>query len=374
MTPHPYELLGVERVLNAADTITSLGGGPLDPRVLASMAAAATAYVDMTDYLARAGAHLAERIGVPDALVTNSAVSAVALAVAAAIAGDTPAAVDAAPAHRTDRTEVVVLCAQRNPYDRAVGIGGGRIVTAGYSDGTTRWQVEAEIGPRTAALLWYAGTQFEHYALGLADMVAIAEASGLPVIVDAAAQVPPVTNLRRYVDDGAAAVAFSGGKGLRGPQDTALLVGGDLVGVARAHAFPHYGIGRGMKVSKEGVAGLVTAVGLALDADDDADYAALLARCLAWGDALAGLPGVRTSTVPDGVLGQHTPRLRVDLDPGLGDGLQLAARLRAGRPAVVVRTEETVPGAVFLNPFPLPPEDDELVVDALRTALAGLAG
>lgn len=375
-TSDVYAQLGVARVVNAADTMTRLGGGPLDPRVIEAMAAAADRYVDMSDLLERAGSYIAQRLGVPAALVTNSAVSAVSLAIAGAIAGAGPAAVDRAPRHETARREVVVLCAQRNPYDRAVRIGGGELVEAGYSDGTEAWQLDAAITERTAAVLWYAGTQFENYALDLESTVSVARDRGVPVVVDAAAQLPPVSNLWDYVARGADAVAFSGGKGLRAPQDTAMLVGrAGLVEAARAHAFPHYGIGRAMKVGKEAVCGLVVAVQLALDADEDAGFEALRARCETIAAELADVPGVAVSIVPEGVLGQRTPRVRLDLAAPHGPTAEeLSRALLAHDPPVWVRTESILRSAVFVNPFPLEPDDDALVVRAVRRAVADLGG
>ncbi|MDR3376780.1 MAG: aminotransferase class V-fold PLP-dependent enzyme [Ancalomicrobiaceae bacterium] len=365
-----YARLGISRVINAADTFTALGGGPLPEPVLTAMREASTCHIQLVDLLDAIGARIAELTGNEAALVTSGAATAITLAVAGAIAGSDPAAVEATPDHRTDRREVVVLCAQRNQYDRMLRLAGGRLVVAGYSDGTAPWQLEAVISERTAAILWFAGSQFENYALDLDRVLGIARRTGVPVIVDAAAQIPPAANMRLYTGLGADAVAFSGGKGLRGPQGTGLLLGrGEFVARARAHAFPRPAIGRAMKVSKEDACGLLAAVELALSLDQDAEYARYRAVCERLESAFAGCRGVNARIVPLGNLGQAYPRLRVDLGPdaAAANADAAAAAFLAWTPPIVVGRDALLPSTFFLNPFTFEADEEADIVEAIRT-------
>ncbi len=309
-TADGYERLGVRRVVNASDTLTALGGGRLSPGVLAAMAQAASHHVDVDELLAAAGEHLARLTRNDAALVVSGAAAGLAVATAACVAGDSPAAVDALPGAPGPRHEVVMLRSQRNPYDRAVLQGGATIVEIGYFDATPRWQLEAALSDRTAAVVWFAGTQYEWGALPLADVLAVARPAGVPVIVDAAAQIPPVENLWRYTrDEGADLVVFSGGKGLHGPQASGLVLGrADLVRAAAAHAYPHHGVGRSMKTSKENVLGLVAAVEEALAADRDAQRAVWETQVSRVVTTLSAVDGVSAWRVGEGRLGQQCPR------------------------------------------------------------------
>lgn len=364
-----YERLGISRVINAADTFTTLGGGPLPEPVLTAMREASTCHIQLVDLLDAIGARIAGLTGNQAGLVTSGAATAITLAVAGAIAGSAPAAVEATPDHRTDRRDVIVLCAQRNQYDRMIRLAGGRLVEAGYSDGTTPWQVEAAISERTAAILWFAGSQFENYALGLEDVLALGHKSGVPVIVDAASQIPPASNMRLYTGLGADAVAFSGGKGLRGPQATGLLLGrADFVACARAHAFPRPAIGRAMKVSKEDACGLLAAVELALSLDLDAEYARYRAVCERLMAAFAGCRGVTAHIVPLGNLGQAYPRLRVDLgaDAAVATATAAATAFLARTPSIVIGRDALLPQTIFLNPFTFEPDEEPAIFEAVQ--------
>ncbi|WP_432842688.1 hypothetical protein [Dactylosporangium sp. CA-092794] len=366
-----YARFGVRRVVNAADTYTALGGGALPGEVRAAMAGAAAHHVDVAELLAATGAHLARLTRNEAALVVNGAAAGLALAVAACIAGPSPAAVDHAPAHRTDRRRVVLLRCQRNPYDRAVAQAGAEIVEIGYADATHPWQLAAELGPRTAAVVLFAGTQFERYGLALEEVVRLAHDQQVPVIIDAAAQLPPVENLWHYTGRGADLVLFSGGKGLRGPQSSGLVLGrAELVAACRAHAYPNHALGRAMKTSKENVLGLVAAVERALGLDWAAErgrWEAMVGRTI---DALATVPGVRAWRVPSGRLGQQYPRAFFAWDePGV-TAAALATRLAAGNPAVHIGHGEDGPRTAYVNPFVLDdPAELDLLLDRLVPAL-----
>jgi L-seryl-tRNA(Ser) seleniumtransferase len=206
-----YEELGVRIVINASGTLTRLGGSRMAPEVLAAMAEAAASFVAIDELQERAGETLAELTGAQAGYVVTGASAGLALGTAACVAGLDVAKMDRLPDTSGMKDEVVVQRGHRNAYDHALRTAGIRFVEVGYlgypgAGGTQPWQLEAAITERTAAVacpdLETPGT------LPLPEVVAIAHARGVPVIVDAAASLPPRANLRRFIAEGADLVTF----------------------------------------------------------------------------------------------------------------------------------------------------------------------
>lgn len=367
-----YSQLGVRRVINAADTYTALGGGRLPDPVVAAMAAASAHHVHVDELLDAVGARIAELVGVPAAAVVSGAAAGLAVSTAACMVGTDPAGVDGLPARAPRRNEIVALRCQRNSYDRAVLAAGARIVEVGYADSTPLWSVEEALTERTAAVTYYAGTQFERFAPSLAEVVAMAHAAEIPVIVDAAAQLPPVSNLHRYLDDGADLVVFSGGKGLRGPQSSGVILGrSDLVQACARNSYPHHSVGRAMKTSKENALGLLAAVERAVALDWDAEYERWSRLLEDWRQELRQLPGVRTWIDPLGRLGQTCPRLYAAWERGMTGG-ELAQHLELGSPSLVIGLDLPRERTCFLNPYSVLPDEEGYVIKQFLTALRGI--
>ena len=219
MTRDVYGELGVRRVINAATTYTALGGTVLPPEVVEAMASASTSCVDMTELHLAVSRRLATLTNNEGALVTAGCAAAIVLAVLATITGGRPELILRLPADESLKRNVNIHRVHRIPYDRAIELAGGHLVEIGNMMQTFEWELEAAIDESTACVFWVAGDHLPATALTLSDTVRIAHARGVPVIVDAAAQLPPVSNLWRFTKDlGADVVLFSGGKGLRGPQ------------------------------------------------------------------------------------------------------------------------------------------------------------
>jgi L-seryl-tRNA(Ser) seleniumtransferase len=360
-----YAGLGLRRVVNAATTFTAVGGSLMPPEVLAAMADAAASFVDMHELHEAAGRRLAGLTGNDAAHVTAGCGAAIVLSVLACATGGDPAAIARMPAGDGLRTEVVVHAAHRIPYDPAITLPGGRIVQVGNVLQTFEWELDAAITDRTAAVFYVAGAHLPAGALDLATTVRIAHARGVPVIVDAAAQLPPHSNLWHFTRDlGADLALFSGGKGLRGPQASGLLVGrADLVAAARANAAPHQRLARPMKVGKEEIAGLVRAVELYLGQDHDAVRAGWDATVAGWLDALDGMAGLRAVREELNEAGQPVPRVRVTV-PG-ADGVR--ATLWDGDPRVHVLRGSA--DSFYLTPDTLAPGEAELVTDRILAAV-----
>lgn len=206
-----YDELGLQPVINAAATLTALGGSRMPPCVVDEMVAAGRSFVDLREMQLRAGRRVAELTGNEAAYVSSGAAAGIVVAVAACIAGTDPEKIGAFPyLEGIERCEVIVHTSQRNGYDYAARQTGARLVEVGASAA----ELATAISERTACVLWFAGAHYAEGALPLAEVVAIAHERGMPVLVDAAAQIPPVANLWHFTRElGADAAIFSGGKG-----------------------------------------------------------------------------------------------------------------------------------------------------------------
>jgi len=267
---------------------------------------------------------------------------------------------------RTGERTVILFRSQRNGYDYAVRQVGVRIREVGPEPD----ELTAAIDDRTACVLWFAGAHFAAGALPLPRVVEIAHRAGVPVLVDAAAQIPPLSSLWHYTAEvGADAAIFSGGKGLRGPQSTGLLVGRAwIIATARANGSPNHSIGRPMKVGKEELLGLLAAVEWALNRDEPALLASYEKSVRKWINGLAGLPGVEVERGYPSEAGQPHGRALVRVGRASGwDRDALVAALWALDPPIAVGV--VGPDTIALNPQTLQQGEDDLVLAQLRRLL-----
>jgi L-seryl-tRNA(Ser) seleniumtransferase len=366
-----YADLGIRRVINAAATLTRLGGSRMPAPVIEAMAAAAGSFVELDVLQERVGERIAELTHNQACYVSSGAAAGVMLAVAACIAGDDPAAMARFPHLESGKNEVIIHRCQRNGYDYAVRQTGARLVEIGMAQSTARWELEAAITPQTACVIYFAGAHFAHGALPLEYVIEVAHAHGVPVIVDAAAQIPPIANLWRFTRDMGADIAiFSGGKGLRGPQSAGLVLGRpDLIAACRLNGSPNHSIGRPMKVGKEELMGMLAAVEWSL-AQDEATLLDQYERTVQyWLDGLRDLPGVQVARGYPSEAGQPHARAIVQIDPAGGMTRdELVVALLRGDPAIAVSALDG--NAIALNPQTIEPGEEQLVLEALRQTLA----
>jgi uncharacterized pyridoxal phosphate-dependent enzyme len=372
-----YERLGVRRVVNASTTYTALGGSLMPPEVLQAMCSAAGGFVDMHELHLAAGRRLAELTRNEAAYVTAGCAAALVLATLACRTGGDPRVIARMP-HAPDLPdEVVMHTAHRMPYDPALRLAGVRIRQVGDVLQTFRWELEEAIGERTVAVLYVAGSHLPQAALPLGEIVEVAHDRGVPVVVDAAAQLPPVSNLWHYTREAGADLAlFSGGKALCGPQPSGLMVGRpDLVEAARQNGAPYQRLARAMKVGKEEIAGLVAAVDRYVHLDHDALHREWDRVVRFWAEELAGLPGVVVRREARNEAGQPVPRLHVAVDDGTAkaDAATVVARLLQDDPAVAVVPDAPLgrPRGFWIGPDQLQRGEAELVAAALRRQLSG---
>jgi len=257
-----YDELGVKRVINAMGTYTFLGGSIILPEAAKAMSEAAKAFVNMEELQKRAGEIIAKITGAEAACVTSGAAAGLVLAVAACMTGDNPEKMAKIPYIDLQKNEVILPAMQDNPYVRNLAIPCARIVKVGTENEYTPEDIERAINERTVAIAFIFFTSKRGCDLeALKSVVKIGKKHNIPVIVDAAAELPPIENLRDIVATGADLVIFSGGKDIRGPNDTGFIIGrSDLIKAVVAHSCPHPYMGRPMKVSKEDIVGLIVAL------------------------------------------------------------------------------------------------------------------
>jgi D-glucosaminate-6-phosphate ammonia-lyase len=395
-----YERLGVRIRINAAGTLTRLGGSLMPPEVVEAMVKAAQYSVDISELQAKAGAVIAECTGAEAGIVTSGAAAALTLATAACLTGLDAAKMERLPDTDGMANEVLMCRTHRTTYDHAIRAAGARIRDVGFNDGATGagvrgvepWEIEAAITPQTAAIAYLATPANQP---PLAAVAALAKRHSLPVVVDAAAQLPPVENLRRFLAEGADLVAFSGGKAIRGPQGSGILCGcrdliaaavlqqldmdvapetwdppEDLIPRRLLRGIPHHGIGRGFKVGKEEIVGLLVALQRYVRLDGKAEEREMDARLAPVAGALAGLPHVSTRLLSAAVTGRF-PLLEVVLDEAaLGrTAWDVSRELQRGTPPIHLNERRAADGILILNPAALRPGDAEVIADRLRAEL-----
>lgn len=361
--------LGLRPVINVSGTMTGLGASIVEPKARAWVAEILPQFVEIHDLQRKASARIARSCRAQAGFVTASASAGITLAVAGCMTGADLAAIERLPGTRGLKDELVVQAGHLVSYGasvaQAVRLAGAVVVPVGTATLARGYQLEGAITERTAAALYVVSHHVVgHGQLPLETFAAIAHARGVPVIVDAASE----HDLEGFLARGADLAVYSAHKFLGGL--TAGIVAGrkDLV---RAAYLQNTGIGRGMKVGKEGIVGAMAA----LEAWAERDHAAARARerrhLELWAQGLAGEPGVVARVVPDPT-GNPLDRLELVLEPEVAGvaAWELADALAAGDPPVIVRDHEVEHGSFQLDPCNLHDGEAELVLERLRAELA----
>ena len=394
-----YESLGIPTVINAKGTATRLGGGFMDPAVLAAMREATEHCVDMATLQGRASEIIAEVTGAEAGIVTAGASAGLLLGAAACIAGLNPGYMNRLPDTRKMPNRVVMSRGQRNFYDHAARAVGARVVDVGLPDrvigvgvrDTEAWEVAEALDDRTACVLHVSQPSARP---SLSELVEVAHAKGVPVLVDAAGQLPPVSNLRRFIEQGADLVSFSGGKAIRGPQASGILCGRrDLIASALLQnldldyhpeqwqppasifgnrslpGLPQHGIGRSAKVGKEQIVALLVA--LKEFANGGADT--LKARCRdltkTIHDGLTGAAAAQARMVEHPRTGLTQLLLEMDAGGSLS-AMDVVLRLQHGSPSIHAEAARVDEGIVIIDAGCLRVEDAPVVSARLSELLA----
>ena len=399
-TPDIYDELGVPAVINAAGTKTRIGGSLIREEAVEAMADAATGFARISDLQARASDLVADVTGADAGYVASGAAAAMTLGAAAAIAGDDPGTMARLPDTEGVPSDIVMARTHRTGYDHALRAAGADIVDVGTNDyhlgtGATNvepWEYADAIDDETAAVAY---VQKPYTQPPLETVVEIAHDHDVPVIVDAAAELPPASNLERFVDLGADLVVFSGGKAIRGPQSTGILAGRDdlvesaalqhldmhaaedayvppegVIDTEELAGVPRQGIGRGMKVGKEELVGIIRALELFVEEDHEARKAEWRARAERIAGELAEEPALSTSvTAAEKTNVAPTVPVTVDEAEAPVTTAELVRGLREETPRIFVGADELDEARFTINPMCLPDEQVEYVLERIRARL-----
>jgi seryl-tRNA(Sec) selenium transferase len=368
--PDIYPSIGVRPFVNARGTYTILSGSTMLPEVRAAMDAAARHYVHLDELTEAIGARLAELTKAEWGLVTSGCAAALTHATAACVAGGNPDLHVRIPnLAGFARDEAIIPKHSRNVYDAALRAVGVRVIEV-----TTPAELEAALGPRTALVYILAGPEADQSALNTKVIASLAQPRGVPVLVDAAAEILTIPNV--HLGSGATLVAYSGGKCLRGPQAAGLLLGRkDLVRAAWVHSAPHHGYARSMKVGKEEAIGMLMAVEMWVKRDHDAEWK----LWTSWLDHVArrvsAIDGVTTSVVQPIGLSNRMPSLKVWWNRkrlGLaGDAVARTLFDSDPRISLFPARHESDPSltGVQVNPYMMAAGDEKVVADRLYAIL-----
>jgi L-seryl-tRNA(Ser) seleniumtransferase len=392
-----YAKLGVQTIINAKGTATRLSGGLMHPAVAQAMADASQHCVDIAELQAAASREIAEITGAEAGYVASGASACLLLATAAALAGLDPGRMARLPDSRGMTNEVVMVRSQRNFYDHAIRAAGARIAEVGLPDryagagvrDAEPWEIEDAIGERTAAIFYVADSQSQP---SLPAVTAIAKRYKVPVIVDAAAQLPPQSNLKRFIAEGADLVAFSGGKAIGGPQASGFLCGRrDLIMSAalqhldldiyedmwappktlidrrKLKGTPRHGIGRSCKAGKEEIVGLLTALRLFVAEGDKRRHRRWLERLKPIQRGLANHPKCE-AVIEDMANTSAVPQLAITLKKGFSARKVIEA-LIAGRPSIHTDPARRDRNVIVIDPLCLSDEQGEAVLKRVLQAI-----
>ena len=324
-----YARLGVRPFINGRGTWTYLSGSLELPEVRAAMHAAAEHFVDIFELQHAAGRRLAELSGAESGMVTSGAAGAMAGATAACIAGSDPARIWQLP-DTTGLKHEVVMHGGRSAFDSAIRLAGGKLVLAREAD-----DVRAAINDHTAMIYTTSlGSTLE-------KLIVIAKETKVPLLLDDAAGIPPIENLKLYAKMGADLYCFSGGKGLCGPQCSGVLLGRkDLIEAAMLNTSPWEGaVCRAMKVGKEEVMGCLAAIEAWMNIDLNALNRQWNERAVRIQKLVATVPGVETKIeIPEE--GNRYPTLIVSWDEAAWrfSVADCDKKLREGAPRIEVLT------------------------------------
>jgi L-seryl-tRNA(Ser) seleniumtransferase len=339
--------------------------------VLAAMVEAGRHYVFIHELQAAAGRYIADRLGVEAAYISSGASAGMTLAAAACMGGQDPKIRSQLPDTTSVNNEIIVFRDMRTKYDQAFRVAGAHLVEIDWPKDIDGRELETAITDETAAVAYI----LEHahpIGITLDRIIQIAHARDVPVIVDAAAELPPVENLWRFSQLGVDLTIFSGGKDMCGPQPAGLIVGRkDLIESCEFHACPNHAIGRGMKVGKEEIMAFVNALDLYLQQDFDREMAIWENQISHLVDSLSSIEGVSAKRVfPEepGIQPIHIPRAHINWATAVTDRSadEIRDALADGEPRVIVGVIEN---DLVVNPQMLKKGQEQIVAERIKRVL-----
>ena len=358
-----FQELGIRPFINAAGTYTAMTASLMPPEVIEAITYASKHYVMLDELNDRIGERIARLVRCEAAMVTSGAASALTLGTAGVLTGTDQRKIVDLPNLAGMKSEVIIQKSHRFGYDHAVRNCGVRLVEV-----ETREDLERAINGNTAMMLFYNANNFVG-KIQDEEFAQLGRKHGIPTFNDAAADVPPVENLWRYTKMGFDLVTFSGGKGIRGPQSAGLLLGRkDLIAAARLNAPPNGNtVGRGMKVNKEEMVGMLAAIEMYLERDHAHERREFDQRAEVIRSAAVAVSGVKAEVfVPE--VANHVPHVRISWDTA-AKGLTPAGvvtALRDGEPSIATRSENDT---IVVGVWMMRPGEEKIVARRLREAL-----
>jgi len=368
-----YESIGVRPLINARGTFTIISGSVMLPQVRAAMDAAAQHHVHLDELMEAIGARLAALTRSEWGMVASGCAAALTHATSACVAGGNPDLHVRIPnLSGFSKDEVVIPKHSRNVYDAAVRAVGVRVIEVGTGE-----ELEAALGPRTAMVYILAGPEADTGPLSTQAIAQRTNEKGVPVLVDAAAEILTIPNV--HLEKGATLVAYSGGKCLRGPQSAGLLLGRkDLVRAAWVHSAPHHGFSRSMKVGKEEAMGMLMAVEMWTKRDHAAEWKQWISWLNAIATRVSRIDGVSTSVVETSALSNRTPSLTIRWDrKRLGiSGAAVAKQLLGGEPRIATPggRDQGDEASISITPYQMAAGEEKIVADRVYAALSNPHG
>ena len=377
-----YEKLGVPTIINAAGTYTTLTAACMPPVVVEAVRKAALHPVRLHDLQIKSGEYIARRLKCEGAVVTSGAAGAITLATAACLQYANNCSPMAMPQSIEGmKNQVIVQKAHRYGYDHAIFLCGARITEVVTLEDYKR---ACAAGNAIMTNFFNAAEEEDGEAgtaqIGREEWLRVAHEHNIPCHLDAAADMPPIANLWKYTGMGFDLVCFSGGKGMRGPQNAGLLLGKKhLTDLAQDSNNPNEGVGRGMKVAKEQIVGMVAAVDWVLSHTEESMQGDYQKRADLIAAALKGIPSVTTETVVPRIA-NHVPHLLVRFDPSVRGVTtpEILAALRAGKPSIELNPNSGQPpnqgipsnaNTLVVGVWMLQPGEDAIVARRLHEVL-----
>jgi uncharacterized pyridoxal phosphate-dependent enzyme len=365
-----YEELGVTTIINGEGTMTMLGGSLPRPEVEAVMALAAEHFVSIPELEIAAGKRIAQLLKLPDgytAMVTSGAAGAMQSGLAGILTGDNEKYIQQLPDLTGLKSEVIIQKSHRNGFDHQLRCTGAKLVEIESRD-----ELHNALSDKTAMMHF---TNFANAAgqIKVEEWIKLAKQYNLPAMIDAAADTPPVSHLWDYANMGYDLITFSGGKAIRGPQCAGLLIGrANLVGYALLNNSPYEDtLGRGQKVGKEEIVGMVKALEMYLEEDQDALTREWQRRLETISKQVSSVPGVTTEFfTPD--IANHVPTIRIKWDSQrvATTPRDITQALRKATPSIVLGGSDDGSG-LEINSFMLKPGEDQIIAQRLTEALRG---
>ncbi|HLN04549.1 MAG TPA: aminotransferase class V-fold PLP-dependent enzyme [Bryobacteraceae bacterium] len=379
LTPGPeiYQSIGVEPVINCRGTFTIIGASVETPETRAAMDYAARYFVQYDELAEGVGRRLAELTGAEWGMVSAGCAAGLKHVTAACVAGGNPEKLIRIPdLTGFDKTEVVIPRSSRSVYDHAVRNIGVKIIVVDTAE-----ELADALSPRTAMVYLTAGGPTVSGPLSLENVVTLAKPRNIPVLVDAAAENLTIPNV--HLQRGATVVAYSGGKAIRGPQCSGLLLGRkDILMSAWQASSPHHGPGRDNKVGREEMLGLLAAVEAWVKRDHDAEWKKWLSYLDTISKRVSAVDGIETSVREPAGLSNHSPTLVVSWDPAKlhVTGEEIAEELARTKPRIALgggegggrnrREPDNGKTSISITAWMMQPGDDKIVADRIHEVLS----